>query len=720
MKKYFTFCVCLFGVSACHAPSAPVVYSSKLRPIYPSFVIPTQITEQNYLQQREVFDSLPVGTPRRETFRQVMLDFLLNKSQWHLKHQQENQAFLAFLASATLFHPTEVYKGSIKQHQLDEAAQRLIAYYAPQGEVERVVLPLLIQMSLNPNRPKLKDKLKQIMNWVDETQQLALGWSAKGYKMIQIFEKTSKIWPSPLVLNTLVHLYKDRWVLLAKAVTGGTRYDIRQQLPLLLKSGMLQTSYKIAGMYLRVEQPAEALRQLQSLAEESKQNKELCHLLERIQSSGSDIDHHLRLAHYFEEADPDIALRICQTATTLFPRPIKGYECVGRIADAMNRTQLAIVHLEQAVLLSPNQLAFTQALAKQYQKRIFALIEDESLEGAKQYLKPIETFYKHAEERFKTHLKPSLGRVYYAMGHGFYNAGQVESAQAALTKAVNIDCMPDALMELGTIQLKFGNAIAANTYFSKAEQCPMSSSEEKVFWHARLSGLKGKSFEVENRTEDSIKAYRQSVAAWDEWQKLRINPEARAEAYIFQAQSLFAQGEKAKALAALEQAIDALPERKETYADSIALLTTYGHLPEALDALHRALGRTEVSEYLKTYCSMWVVGLAERAGVEPDALAINYLSGLEGPAWHVRLAQLVLGKITYEDLLKETNTIGQQAELFYYWANRLLAQGKLEEARILWQKVLDTHMMSFYEYDMAAFNLRHGAAKVATWQEERK
>ena len=56
--------------------------------------------------------------------------------------------------------------------------------------------------------------------------------------------------------------------------------------------------------------------------------------------------------------------------------------------------------------------------------------------------------------------------------------------------------------------------------------------------------------------------------------------------------------------------------------------------------------------------------------------------------------------------------MGQRAELYFYRAEQLLAEGKLEQARELWRKVMDTGMMAFYEYDMAAFDLRSGPAKV--------
>jgi lipoprotein NlpI len=225
---------------------------------------------------------------------------------------------------------------------------------------------------------------------------------------------------------------------------------------------------------------------------------------------------------------------------------------------------------------------------------------------------------------------------------------------------------------------------------------------------------------VAGRIDESREVHARAVSTWEKWLSLRLKAEARAEAHIYAAKSFFALGETTKAMTALEQAIDVKPDRKETYADVIAILTTYGHLPEALDAYHRALGRQEVSEYLKTYCSFWIIGLAGRAGIQPDDLAMEYLGSLSGDAWYIRLAQLFLGTVSFEALLAEAETVGKRAELYYYWADHLLARGEVSRAKALWKKVLTTEMMAFYEYDMASYNLRNGPAKVSTRPHDRQ
>ena len=73
---------------------------------------------------------------------------------------------------------------------------------------------------------------------------------------------------------------------------------------------------------------------------------------------------------------------------------------------------------------------------------------------------------------------------------------------------------------------------------------------------------------------------------------------------------------------------------------------------------------------------------------------------------------MVLGKASFADLEQATKTDSRRAELYFYRADQLLADGKIEPARSLWKKVIDTKMMAFFEYDMAARNLLLGPPKV--------
>jgi lipoprotein NlpI len=70
--------------------------------------------------------------------------------------------------------------------------------------------------------------------------------------------------------------------------------------------------------------------------------------------------------------------------------------------------------------------------------------------------------------------------------------------------------------------------------------------------------------------------------------------------------------------------------------------------------------------------------------------------------------------VSYQQMVPRADTPGKRAELYFYEAMRRLADGRSDDAHALWNKVLETHMVEFLEFDMAARYLRSGAPTRAT------
>ena len=113
----------------------------------------------------------------------------------------------------------------------------------------------------------------------------------------------------------------------------------------------------------------------------------------------------------------------------------------------------------------------------------------------------------------------------------------------------------------------------------------------------------------------------------------------------------------------------------------IAFLVPRGELEEALDAYHRALGRNEVTDYLKVYCSLWIVDLARRAGQPDDPLATAFLQSTDGGKWYDDLARWATGRETEQQLLARADTPAQKAEASFYRAMRAVEAGDDDDAK---------------------------------------
>ena len=153
----------------------------------------------------------------------------------------------------------------------------------------------------------------------------------------------------------------------------------------------------------------------------------------------------------------------------------------------------------------------------------------------------------------------------------------------------------------------------------------------------------------------------------------------------------------------------------------MAFLVQNGEVDAAINIYRRALSRPDrnVSEYVKVYASLWIYDLTRRAQKTPDATADTFLRTMDlrhpeirpqrGAAWYRQLCAFTVGRIDYAQLLAKADTSGKRAEVYFYHAMQVLAEGRATDAHDLWRKVVETHMISFFEFEMASRYLRLGA-----------
>lgn len=678
----------------------------------PKVMVPAVVTEKGYQRTREVFDAIPLGHPDRARYREALINHLVPLAIRCLDRGQDETAQEEFEEALSLFAPTEVYEGKISSPGLADLAQRFIKRYAPRGDERKVMLGMVVKLTLGGDGRRIKARFKKLADWTDETNILERGPTAAGARTINTLEHCAEHWPSSFVISELTRRYLKRVKFLMPIAAQHAKMGARSRFSALDLGG-----YLMVRAYLRVGEIAKARASLKKLPKPFDQDKVLGDLLDRLLAKDATARDYVQLSSFFWSREHEVGLEICRATVRRFPEDPEGYRCVGTLAATLELHILAQQALERAHQLKPADADIIRTLAKQQQRHLFQMVDGERLDEATSKLKSIERFHAKVAKSLNKPLEPGLGRVYQAVGHGLYVQGRVDEAGKLLKQALALELIPEAVVQLANIRMNTGKPMAAVELLVEVEKGPQmraKSPAERLYWEGRLSLARGKALELAQRKEETRAEYARAAARWQMLTTLEVQVALKAEAYVHLAQVLYKLGEPARALDALDAAIDADSDRKETYADAIALLVTHGHLPEALDAYHRALGRGAVSEYLKSYCSFWVVGLARRAGLTPDPQAMRYIRTLKGSKWYTRLAGLLLGKTGYEKLLPHARSAGNRAELYYYEADRLLAAGKLEQAQALWRKVLETRMLGFYEYEMSRHNLTTGPPRIHT------
>ena len=104
----------------------------------------------------------------------------------------------------------------------------------------------------------------------------------------------------------------------------------------------------------------------------------------------------------------------------------------------------------------------------------------------------------------------------------------------------------------------------------------------------------------------------------------------------------------------------------------------------------------------KVYFTLWMQMIAARAEQAPVKEHTELLRRLgQSSNWWGKLASFGAGDLDYQDLISVASSLGEETEALYYEATRLFIAGERQAANEQFHRVLDTKMVSFYEYEMA-------------------
>ncbi len=674
-------------------------------------------SEDEYAAVRADYDVLPIGDPRRVAARAGLEAWALAEVERDLKANRAESAWDTFAhRTLALWDPAEL-QAPPPDAPLASTARALERAFARRGAHQETLTALAVEIALAPTDPAPRARFAQVVQWlrIDPSATVAADEDAESRcseracgRIIEDLEAAVAVWPSPFAVAELARLYQDR-----PAWQHGGHHA--RDLADMLNERTGGSAWDLARLYLRLSQPDEALAAMRKLDGLPGDVPRLRELLERyLSAAAKPVDAVAIAAMFFRDPnDRPVAQRVCEDAARRFPQAVEPLLCVGDVAEQRELFVRAIGAFEAALERDPARRETWEALARLRQKRLMQLVSDEKTGELEAELRRVERLHDDATKRFPGQpLRITVSRAVFEVGRGYFNAGRVDDAVKFFERSQALEPSVPALEELGTIALKRGDGPRALALLERAQLLAAASDRRSfLYWRAQLGRLEGDAQELRGDAAAAEKARRQAAADFElllKSQDVRSGEDA-AELLIERGKALYDLGERDEAIAELEKAIDAAPDRGATYADVLAFLVPRGEREEALDAYHRALGRSEVSEYLKVYCTLWILDLDRRASEPEDPLARAFLDGVDGGKWYHALARWATGRETEKDLDAQAQNASNRAEAWFYEAMRRLEDGKLDEARALWRKVVDTQMMAFFEYDMASYYLRRGA-----------
>ncbi len=438
-----------------------------------------------------------------------------------------------------------------------------------------------------------------------------------------------------------------------------------------------------------------------------------------------------------DRIDPQTAMGVLREGLAVYANDPDLLLLASRVARMISAPLLSLRYLDEAAAAAASRKADPDLLAELAEERMELAflrlkmhMDPDRIAESEREAERLRTEFAEARGRYgAAHFKLDDSDIDYVLAGGMVDAGQIDKAAPLLSRARRGDASVDITRQLASLFIKRGEprkaiVLLRQSLDSRERNAPAEDTIPYVEGQAKLSYLLGNAYEITADMDDARKAWSVSARGWERLmmeQMRRKNLSYSAEATFEVGRLYYLLGRREEGLRKLDEAIAQDEDRDQSYLDAIAFLVQRGESEAALDIYRRALAKSTraVSEYVKVYASLWILDLTRRSSNVPDAGAMAYLRTIAGrkillrpsraAPWYTELARYAIGQIDDANLLAKADTRGKRAEAYFYEAMRRLSNGQREEAHALWGKVVETKMISFFEFEMASRYLRTGA-----------
>jgi tetratricopeptide (TPR) repeat protein len=727
--------------------------------------------EDDFTEARLIFQALPLGAKERAPLRLKLMHYLLDpvivlqpaalrREVRDLENDDVYDViFESFRDALALFDPAELWSQPIRispeeQRLLRPAAELVVAVFSPRGGDQQATLALAALCTLAPDVRDYSDRLDQVLRWTQEASQIEERGMRRATDATDALEGALGDWPAPSVIKRLDGIYLDRQQRFSAALRRpvGSEAGRRSLGDLMIAHGeeLQRAVVSMAGAYLRAGLISQAAERTAKMSGNAGDDPELRAMITAAAKSDAKPSDFLALARRFlpridllggtatDAPDPLVAFRVLEVGLSHHASDPELLILSGHVSRLLSSYFLAIRRLEEAdVVLAKTAPAgelrgrISAELIELYFLRLRLRLDPERDVPAFAEADALRQRFAETKQRFSaTEMKVRDADIDFELARSYVNAGQIDRAEPLFLKArAEGEPIAEVTIELANLALKRGDPQRANqTVRDGLEALRGQTSAHdtigSVEGRARLDRLLGDTYDTLGDRAAASAAWRNALIGWErlmiEYLRRKSMTET-AEAGVEVGRLLYLLGRTAEGLQKFDESIEADGDRDQTYIDVVAFLVQHGETDAAESVYHRALARPgrAVSQYVKVYTSLWVLDLSRRTTKVADPKAEMYLRTLDqrhgdlrprrGATWFHVLARYAVGKLTYEQALASADTVGKRAEIYFYEGMRRLADGKTEDAHQLWQKVVETRMFSFFEFEMASRYLRLGA-----------
>jgi tetratricopeptide (TPR) repeat protein len=662
---------------------------------------PAVITDATWGDALRSFQALDFDDPARGPLRERIVTHLFGKTGEVIDRADYDEVVEHLATVTTLYTPEEIAEGALPPG-IETVARYLADKGTPRSDEARVLSAYLVLGLLHPDDPAPRAEYERVRKWGFEVR-ATLKPEVERFDegLLDAWEEHARLTPTPRVLKTLSRLYVERRDATVALLATPER-DMSLN-PASFQS-VQRTVLSVAALYLRHGDVASAQSHVRALGSAGGIEERLLALLQTAREDSSEgAGALLDLGRAYQELGRlDVARALCLTGLRAHREDARFPQCLARVAADENDYGGAMAWYGESVRMAPDERALYDEILEVLNHLIEqGLFSSDVTETRKIGARAIEILDERVRRWPDTPPPIRPEELLLAIAMAEMNAGNAGEAEDLLKRSLAKRETIEALLQLALLLDRVGRGREATRLCERALNLTTADGEDRPRRAEVLERL-GDTLRGLGDESAAGRRYAEGLAWWDQ-NLARLKGRRVGLAQLRRGVLLGRLARAPDSIGAFERAMQLAPGLRETYATILAyLVVSKPDVGFAHRVFRHALNQLSLEPEWKVYFALWLKTIAGRGGTRTDLDVDGVLADLSvGDDWWAKLARFASGKLDYDALLAQATGTGERTEAIFYEGARRLGAGDVEGARAMFQTVLDTHMVNFYEFAMA-------------------
>ncbi|MBW2507827.1 MAG: tetratricopeptide repeat protein [Deltaproteobacteria bacterium] len=690
MRIRFLFILGLLSVLSACAHSATATKGARVDTAEPFAQAELPDAERRFLRMAE-------SDPERLDLRDRLIATVLNKAQV-LADVGDYEGVVGEVRQLTTYLSPQDYAAGILPKQIEPIATYIADRGGRLGDEGYALAANLILLRLTKDA-FYQSRYDTIANWGRESRANLDTVSEQYAGLISVWSRHADLTPAPEVLDTLAELHIG-----GRDAVAAESTETRHRLGMGAERQLRLAPLNVAAVYLTHGELRNAIAKVESMGGGGELRQRLLELMRAADGSDpSAAAATFELVEGYRVARPEVAAGLCRTSLLRFPADYRFPTCMARVAADAERFADATAWYVIAIDLAPDMIELYDEALGQLDEFIEVRLSDPHPERSSALARGAEKILDERQKRWPTSEPPiAPNRLEFLVGMLEMNAGHADEAQRRFENSIAEDEDPGALLQLGLLLERTGELDLAESRYRRAlELTPIDSLPDElrrseILEHmGDIARARGDDREMTARYQDALKA----------WTDARDQVEGPTGALVEMRRGVLLDqlGRHEAAVDAFESAMTHAPQWRDVYATILShLVSATPNFDLASSVWRRSQLQLTLPPEWKVYFTLWMQMIAARAEQAPVKEHTDLLRRLgQSSNWWGKLASFGAGDLDYQDLISVASSLGEETEALYYEATRLFIAGDRQAANEQFRRVLDTKMVSFYEYEMA-------------------